>query len=154
MLVRSRVDALRGRYEEARAALDEAHAYGRPGATELRDQLTRHDITIRSERITRLEGDDGRLRRIHFESGPALERSALFFCTGQRQRSDLAARIGAQYNEKGTVDTHGAERTTVPGLWVAGDASKDAQLVIVAAAEGAAAAVAINTELNRIELAR
>ncbi|MEX3105987.1 SMI1/KNR4 family protein [Streptomyces sp. ST1015] len=39
-VARARVDALRGRYEEARAALDEAHAYGRPGATELRDQLT------------------------------------------------------------------------------------------------------------------
>ncbi|WP_075736968.1 SMI1/KNR4 family protein [Streptomyces acidiscabies] len=35
----ARVDALRGRYEEARAALDEAYEYGRPLATELRDQL-------------------------------------------------------------------------------------------------------------------
>ena len=122
-------------------------------APELREQLDANGIRVRAERIVRLEGEAGKLRRIHFESGPPLERSAMFFCTGQRQRSDLAARIGAQYNEKGTVDTHGAERTTVPGLWVAGDASKDAQLVIVAAAEGAAAAVAINTELTRHDLA-
>jgi len=122
-------------------------------APDLREQLDANGVQVRAERVVSLEGEEGRLRRIHFESGPPLERSALFFCTGQRQRSDLAARIGAQYNEKGTVDTHGAERTTVPGLWVAGDASKDAQLVIVAAAEGAAAAVAINTELTRRDLA-
>jgi thioredoxin reductase len=36
----------------------------------------------------------------------------------------------------------------VPGLYVAGDASRDVQLVIVAAAEGAKAAFAINVALQ------
>jgi hypothetical protein len=36
----------------------------------------------------------------------------------------------------------------VPGLFVAGDAAGDVQFVIVAAAEGARAAVAINRELQ------
>jgi thioredoxin reductase len=36
----------------------------------------------------------------------------------------------------------------VPGLYVAGDASHDVQFVIVAAAEGAKAAVAINKALQ------
>ena len=115
--------------------------------------LARHGVAVRRERIVRLEGEAGRLERIVFADGPPLERTALFFCAGQRQHSDLAARIGARFTEKGVVDTKGAERTTVPGLWVAGDASKDAQLVIVAAAEGAAAAVSINAWLARAELA-
>jgi len=38
--------------------------------------------------------------------------------------------------------------TRVPGLYVAGDASRDVQFVIVAAAEGAKAAVAINKALQ------
>ncbi len=37
--------------------------------------------------------------------------------------------------------------TCVPGLFAAGDASRDVQLVIVAAAEGTKAAFAINKEL-------
>ena len=115
--------------------------------------LARHGVRVREERILRLEGNGGRLERIVFADGPPLARTALFFCAGQRQHSDLAARIGARFTDKGVVDTKGAERTTVPGLWVAGDASKDAQLVIVAAAEGAAAAVSINTWLTRAELA-
>jgi len=39
-------------------------------------------------------------------------------------------------------------RTGVPGLYVAGDASGDVQFAIVAAAEGAKAAVAINRALQ------
>jgi thioredoxin reductase len=115
--------------------------------------LARHGVRVREERVLRLEGRGGRLERIIFADGPPLARTALFFCAGQRQHSDFAARIGARFTDKGVVDTKGAERTTVPGLWVAGDASKDAQLVIVAAAEGAAAAVSINTWLTRAELA-
>jgi thioredoxin reductase len=36
----------------------------------------------------------------------------------------------------------------VPGLYVVGDASRDVQFVVVAAAEGAKAAVAINKALQ------
>lgn len=116
-------------------------------------ELAQHGIGVREERILKLEGQDGRLDRIVFDTGEPLARAALFFCTGQRQSSDLAARVGARLTEKGTVETGKAERTAVPGLWVAGDASQDAQLVIVAAAEGAEAAVAINTALTKEDLA-
>lgn len=39
----------------------------------------------------------------------------------------------------------------MPGLYVAGDASRDVQLAIVAAAEGAKAAFAINHQLQEEE---
>ena len=42
--------------------------------------------------------------------------------------------------------------TNVPRLFVAGDASRDAQFVVVAAAEGVKAAVAINKALQSEEL--
>jgi thioredoxin reductase len=42
----------------------------------------------------------------------------------------------------------------VPGLYVAGDASKEAQFVVVAAAEGAEAGMAIHKALLREELER
>ncbi len=46
------------------------------------------------------------------------------------------------------------EATDVPGLYVVGDASRGVQLVINAAAEGAAAAWAINTALLKEGLAK
>jgi thioredoxin reductase len=118
------------------------------------ERLTRHGIGIRRDRVVRLEGRNGRLERVVFDGGEPLECTALFFCTGQRQRSGLPAKLGARFNAKGAVDTEGHERTPVPGLFVAGDASKNAQLVIVAAAEGAEAAVDINAFLLKGDLAR
>ena len=119
----------------------------------LLEKLARHGIAVRTDRVRRLEGRDGALERIHFGDGPPLERRALFFSTGQRQGSGFAAQFGARFTRDGAVATGKAEKTSVPGLFVAGDASKDAQLVIVAAAEGAEAAIAINTELARLDLA-
>jgi thioredoxin reductase len=117
---------------------------------ELRARLAAAGVIVRAERVRRLEGQDGRLERIILEGSPVpLERSALFVLTEQRQASPLAERLGCRLNPKGTVDTRPAERTEVPGAFVAGDASKDAQFVIVAAAEGAEAAVAIDVLLSR-----
>jgi thioredoxin reductase len=122
-------------------------------SSELLADLARHRIAIRSERVVRLEGRDGRLERIVFAEGEPLPRAAMFFCTGQRQGSGFAAQFGARFTPHGAVKTGTAESTAIPGLFVAGDASKDAQLVIVAAAEGAEAAIAINTELTKRDLA-
>ena len=117
------------------------------------DCLERHGIVVHTGKVVRLEGTDGRLERIVFDEGEPLERSALFFCTAQRQGSGFAAHFGARFTPHGAVKTGTAESTAIPGLYVAGDASKDAQLVIVAAAEGAEAAIAINTELTKRDLA-
>lgn len=121
-------------------------------STEERDRLARNGITVREERIGRLEGHDGQLERVVFADGSALERRALFFTTGQTQSSDLARALGCEFNQKGTVSTGKYEATDIPGLYVAGDASRDVQWVIVAAAEGAEAAYAINQEFIKEEL--
>ncbi|HWR53264.1 MAG TPA: NAD(P)/FAD-dependent oxidoreductase [Bryobacteraceae bacterium] len=123
---------------------------GRLGREEA-SKLAREGIPIRAEKIARLEGSGGRLQFIVFQTGSTLEREALFFSTGQRQRSGLAEKLGCEFNDKGTVRTNIREATNVPGLYVAGDASKDVQFVIVAAAEGAKAAVAINKALQERE---
>ena len=114
---------------------------------EHRVELGRNGILIREERIVRLEGADGRLERVVFDAGEPLPRRALFFTTGQHEASPLARAMGCEFNEKGTVKTGRHETTNVPGVFVAGDASRDVQWVIVAAAEGAEAAFAITQDL-------
>jgi thioredoxin reductase len=115
-------------------------------------RLTRHNIGVRQERVARLEGREGSLESVVFEDGEPLAVKALFFTTGQRQQSLLATSLGCQFNEKGTVRTGKYETTHLPGLYVAGDASRDVQWVVVAAAEGAEAAFAINTDLLNEDL--
>ena len=92
------------------------------------------------------------LERIVFADGEPLPRRALFFTTGQSQQSHLAVGLGCEINEKGTVRTGKYETTHLPGLYVAGDASRAVQWVVVAAAEGAEAAFAINTDLLKEDL--
>lgn len=115
------------------------------------DRLGKNGIAVREDRVIRLEGRD-RLERIVFDRGDALARRAVFFTTGQTQQSTLALRLGCQFNEKGTVRTGAYESTHLPGLYVAGDASRAVQWVVVAAAEGAEAAFAINTALTKEDL--
>ena len=113
-------------------------------------KLDEYKIPLRSEPIRYLEGADGELAKIVFESGPELRRAGLFFTTGCHQASDLSESLGCARNEKGGVvidpDT---EESSVPGVYVAGDVSRDVLLVAVAIAEGAQAAVAINRAFLR-----
>jgi thioredoxin reductase len=111
-------------------------------------------VEVREDRVVRLEGQDGFLERVVFAEGDPLPRRALFFASGQHQRSELAEALGARFNEKGTVDTGNCEATNVPGVYVAGDSSKEAQFVVVAAAEGTEAGMAINKALLKEDLAQ
>jgi thioredoxin reductase len=115
------------------------------------ERLRRNGISVREDRVVRLEGSD-RLERIVFASGEPLRREAVFFTTGQTQQSFLAHSLGCEINDKGTVRTRKYEATHLSGLYVAGDASRAVQWVIVAAAEGAEAAFAINTDLLKEDL--
>lgn len=119
-----------------------------------RETLVRAGVVVREAPIARLEGRDGILERIVFADGEVVARRALFFCTGQHQTSRIAAELGCEFNEKGTVPTGDCEITNVPGLFVAGDASRLAQMVIVAAAEGAQAALAMNRAMSEEEMAK
>lgn len=116
-------------------------------------RLSRVQITVREERIARLEGSDSRLERIVFTNGDALSRKAMFIRTQEHQHSNLAQKLGVTLTSRGTARTGEYEETNIPGLFVAGDASRRVQLVIVAAAEGAEAAFAINTALLKEDLA-
>jgi thioredoxin reductase len=116
-------------------------------STEEHARLERNGILVREERVRRLASEDGRLRALVFEDGTELARDALFFATGQSQQSALAIALGCERTGRGAFDTGEHEATGVPGLYVAGDASPGEQLVVVAAAEGAKAAIAIQREL-------
>ncbi|MEJ7763604.1 MAG: NAD(P)/FAD-dependent oxidoreductase [Thermomicrobiales bacterium] len=115
-------------------------------------------VPVREEPIERLEGVPGDhvgLRQIVFTDGPALERDALFHGPPMRQRSGLAEALGCDIVRElipmvsmpGTVAHDPVTRqTTVPGVYVAGDAAGPLN-AIVAASSGAMAAAFINAAL-------
>jgi thioredoxin reductase len=109
--------------------------------------LERNGIALEVRPIARLESVDGVLGEVVFAAGPPLKRQALFFSAPATQSCGIASALGCEFNERGSVRTSAYEKTNVAGLYVAGDASHHVELAIVAAAEGAMAAFAINAEL-------
>ena len=117
-----------------------------------REKLSRNRVSIREEPVARLEGADGMLARIVFTNGDWIARRALFFSSGQRQCSHLPEKLGCKLADGGDIWTGKFGATDVPGLYVAGDASRNVQFSIIAAAQGAEAAFAINTALLKEDL--
>ncbi|HEX5107500.1 MAG TPA: NAD(P)/FAD-dependent oxidoreductase [Vicinamibacterales bacterium] len=121
---------------------------GRRLAAPHRTQLARHDISSYESPIVRLAHQSGRARYLELANGQRVDCDAVFFASTQRQQCGLARQLGCEFTRKGTVKTDLLGKTCVPGIYVVGDASRDVQFVVVAAAEGAKAGVAINKALQ------
>jgi thioredoxin reductase len=101
--------------------------------------------------VTRLLGRRGELTGIEFADGHVLPRRALFLKLGADPDTGLATQLGLASDRARGVHQRGKGETEVPGLYVAGDASCDLSLAIVAAADGTTAAAALHRFLQRQE---
>lgn len=118
-----------------------------------RGRLARHRIKVIEEPIARLEGDGDHLQQVAFQNGKTLSRRALFFYPEQFQRSSLPEKLGCDFNEEGAATCDGHGRSSVPGVYVAGNVRCGLQLVIMATAEGTETAFNINTALQEVDFA-
>ncbi|KQP28890.1 NAD(P)/FAD-dependent oxidoreductase [Methylobacterium sp. Leaf100] len=118
-----------------------------------RARLDRHGIGVADGAVARLAGNGEQAERLVFADGTERPCHAVFLTPGGCRPSDLITQLGCDLTPKGIVPTGDYEGTNVPGLYVAGDASRRVQFAVVAAAEGAMAAFAINTELLKDDAA-
>jgi thioredoxin reductase len=131
-----------------------ALTHGAQASAEDRWRAGANGLAIVEARVERLVRTGRRLRGVAFDGGQSIEADALFFNTGQRQSCDLPQKLGCALEDRGLLASSNRQRSTVPGVFLAGDADGDVQFVIVAAAEGAKAAVVINKELQEDEHAQ
>ncbi len=121
--------------------------------------LAAHKVQLREEPIARLDGHDGRLERIVFAEGEPVTRTAAFLHAPTRQRSDLPHELGCTLGDDGSVLVGDLGQSSVPGVFAADDMARRPSMpvpgaqVVIAAAEGAIAAVAIDQELFLQQLA-
>jgi thioredoxin reductase len=125
-----------------------ACTHGEQLTKDQRESLAGNNVEFREEKIVALRGKGSTLEEVLFDSGPALQCDALFFSSDQFQRSPLPAMLGCETDDEGLILTGKKQSTCVDGLFLAGDADGEVQFAIVAAAEGAVAAVAINHALQ------
>jgi thioredoxin reductase len=114
----------------------------------MRAKLQRFGIPVDERKISFFEEAAGGLR-VHFAEGDTREAKALFFNTRRFQSRKFAEDLKCEHvdDEKCGIDKNQQGRSSVRGLYIIGDAAGDVLQVIVAAGEGSAAAIAINTEL-------
>jgi thioredoxin reductase len=115
-----------------------------------RDRATLHarGIAIVDGPAERLVVRDDRLRAVQLAGGRCVARTALFFRPAVvSHRHGPAEALGCELVAGGLVRVDGAGRTSVPGVWAAGNAANPRAQVVTAAGEGSAVAIAINTEL-------
>jgi thioredoxin reductase len=121
---------------------------GRRLGSRHRRQLAEHGIAVHERAIVRVEHEGGQVRGVALATGESLPCETIFFSAPQTPQADFPRQLGCEITYKGVVKTDHLGHTAVPGLYVVGDASRDVQFAIVAAAEGAKAAVAINKALQ------
>lgn len=124
---------------------------GRELSEEHRAKLAEFDITVTDRRIAGLEGDveAHNLARVCFEDESSLECDALFFNLGTFPASSLHEMLGCRLDEEcGLIWVDDEQQTSVEGVYAAGDITPRSQLAVVAAAEGAMAAIHIHKSLT------
>ena len=117
---------------------------------DLRAKLAAFDIGVRDQTIKALDGDleARQLQRIVFNEGDALECDALFFNLGTEPASNLHEMLGCEIDKTcGLIWVDQTRQTSVEGVYAAGDITPNSQLAVVAAAEGAMAAIHIHDSL-------
>jgi thioredoxin reductase len=113
-----------------------------------RQALDARAITVIDGLVARFTVLDDRLHAVELADGRLIPRAAVFMVPTMRLRAaELIGSLGCELDGTGFVRADATGRTSVPGLWVAGNATNPRAQVITAAGEGSTAAIAINADL-------
>ena len=111
------------------------------------DKLKALNIPVLAEKVNRIDSSDGEIRCITLEGGMQLDCERLYFAIGQYPADDLGAQLKCERDEGGHIIVDERHHTSVMNVFAAGDIVPGPQLAIVAASDGAVAALAIHASL-------
>jgi thioredoxin reductase len=117
-----------------------------------RAHLDARGVRLIEGEVARFVVDD-RLRGVELTDGRAVPRTAMFVTPTFRGNDDVLVGLGCAFDADGWVVTDATGRTSVPGVWAAGNVANPAAQVISAAGAGSTAAIAINGDLVSADVA-
>jgi thioredoxin reductase len=112
-----------------------------------RTQLAARAVSVIEGTIERLIIDGDQLHGVQLNDGRVVPRDALFVPPRFVPNSHLIVGLGCDVDGDGWITTDNTGRTTVPGVWAAGNIVDPRAQVITAAGAGSAAAIALNADL-------
>jgi thioredoxin reductase len=117
---------------------------------EEKEALQKNNIQVVEDSITAFVGKMGMLEQIVFATHEAITRQGGFVVPQRSQASSFGTLLGCELDAPGGIVTDQFGRTSVKGVYAAGEVIALSQL-IVAAAQGSMAAAGVNTDLIQSE---
>lgn len=110
-------------------------------------QLQQQKIAIEEAPVLAVQHTHGYMRGLKLANGTKFPLTALFTHVPFRQHSTLSAQLGCQLTSTGHLEVDDWQKTSVPGVYAAGDATTPMRSVANAVAAGTRAGAFVNHEL-------
>lgn len=115
---------------------------------EQKQMLASRNIIVSEQTVAAFHGSQGKLRQVEFTDGSRIERTGGFVTPQWLPQAAFCKELGYETTEFGGILTDVTGKSTIPGLFAAGEVTTGApSQLIVAAAAGSIAAASINLEL-------
>ncbi|GAA5068951.1 NAD(P)/FAD-dependent oxidoreductase [Nocardia callitridis] len=118
-----------------------------------RARLDARGVRVVDGEVARLAVTDGRVRGVELVDGSAVARTAVFVATTFIPNNRVLADLRCELDDGGWVRVDAFGRTSVDGVWAAGNVTNPAANVIASTAAGSGAAMMINADLVEAEVA-
>ncbi|TCP53924.1 thioredoxin reductase [Tumebacillus sp. BK434] len=121
---------------------------------EQKNQLQAKGVLVMEQPVAAFLGQNGKLEQVRFADGTQIPRSAGFVMPTFVQSAPFGERLGCERTESGGIRTDEKGRTSILGVYAAGDASYMApSQLIFAAADGSRTAMSVNLDLTEEDFA-
>lgn len=115
--------------------------------TEQSNKLAQENIRVIEKEITAIDHNNGAISDILFSDGTTHRITALFARVGFKQHCTLPEELGCALSEQGFLQIDDFQRTTIPGIYAAGDNTTMLRSVSAAVASGTKAGAMLNKDL-------
>lgn len=111
-------------------------------------RLAKNNIPVVEKEISYLDHDHGLIHRVVFKDGSDISLKAIYSGLPNEQHSGIPEKLGCALNERGLITVDVMQKTTVEGVFAAGDNSSMFRSVASAVATGNLAGAACNKYLT------
>ena len=111
------------------------------------ESLNRHGIKVDTRIIKSINHNDGLVFEILFEDDSTVECGVLYASPDYRQACSIPEELGCKLSEKHHILIDESQRTSVPGVYAAGDCTNMIRAISIAAANGTLAGFTVNKDL-------
>jgi thioredoxin reductase len=115
---------------------------------ELTGKLKSHQIEIIEKKVERILHHQGKIESIVFEDKSQMNAPVMYAKIPFKQQCDLPEKMGCEMTEEGLIKVDENKKTSVYGVYAAGDNTTHGRTISIAVASGTIAAMMMNGELS------